>query len=355
MKIQFDKPPGSAQENNGLSVRYAAAKRKVPRWRWYLLLAMVLTPPAYLLTRFMVAYWWETTPAIVMTEQVVVRARAAGRVAQIAATGALVRAGEPVMAMESAALPRQPSPTLSTPPAAMDDPRTSITAVATRQAMFNEALRLAQSQLALQQERLRTMQALRAEGAATRQELDNARIQELQARAVTNRAQADASENRTLLARAQSREPTAALPRDAQPPDVATPTEVADVTAPFDALVVRQFVHQGEWVERGADVAVLQGPAPAMIHTYLPPDQARYAQVGRQATLRFMDGGRIRAEVVDVVAEAERTPAERTSPLTPRMPSIVARLRPVEPLPPSYRIHYVPLDVRFDWVWAWPL
>ena len=354
MKIQFDKPPGSAQENNGLSVRYAAAKRKVPRWRWYLLLAMVLTPPAYLLTRFMVAYWWETTPAIVMTEQVVVRARAAGRVAQIAATGALVRAGEPVMAMESAALPRQPSPTLSTPPAAMDDPRTSITAVATRQAMFNEALRLAQSQLALQQERLRTMQALRAEGAATRQELDNARIQELQARAVTNRAQADASENRTLLARAQ-REPTAALPRDAQPPDVATPTEVADVTAPFDALVVRQFVHQGEWVERGADVAVLQGPAPAMIHTYLPPDQARYAQVGRQATLRFMDGGRIRAEVVDVVAEAERTPAERTSPLTPRMPSIVARLRPVEPLPPSYRIHYVPLDVRFDWVWAWPL
>ena len=69
----------------------------------------------------------------------------------------------------------------------------------------------------------------------------------------------------------------------------------------------------------------------------------------------FMDGGRIRAEVVDVVAEAERTPAERTSPLTPRMPSIVARLRPVEPLPPAYRIHQLPLDVRFDWVWSWPL
>ena len=91
------------------------------------------------------------------------------------------------------------------------------------------------------------------------------------------------------------------------------------------------------------------------VHTYLPPDQARYAQVGRLATLRFMDGGRIRAEVVDVVAEAERTPAERTSPLTPRMPSIVARLRPVEPLPPAYRIHQLPLDVRFDWVWSWPL
>lgn len=33
----------------------------------------------------------------------------------------------------------------------------------------------------------------------------------------------------------------------------------------------------------------------------------------------------------------------------------VARLRPVEPLPPAYRIHQLPLDVRFDWVWSWPL
>ena len=198
------------------------------------------------------------------------------------------------------------------------------------------------------------MQALQAQGAATRQELDNARLQELQARAVVNRAQADASENRALLAREQSKGPAVALAKEAQLSVAAIPTDGTDVTAPFDARVVRQLVHQGEWVERGADVAVLQGPAPAMVHTYLPPDKARYAQVGRQATLRFMDGGRIRAEVVDVVAEAERTPAERTSPLTPRMPSIVARLRPVEPLPTSYRIHQLPLDVRFDWVWAWP-
>ena len=101
MKIQFDKPPGSAQETNGLFVRYAASKRKVPRWRWYLLLAMVLTPPGYLLTRFMVAYWWETAPAVVITEQVVVRAREAGRVTQIADIGALVRAGQPVIALDT--------------------------------------------------------------------------------------------------------------------------------------------------------------------------------------------------------------------------------------------------------------
>lgn len=353
MKIQFDKPPGSTQESNGLSVRYAAAKRKVPRWRWYLLLAMVLTPPGYLLTRFMVAYWWETAPAIVVTEQVVARARAAGRVTHIAKMGAVVRAGQPVIAVETATGATQTPSSTFTPTPAGDTSRTSIGVFISRQATLDEALRLAQSQLALQQEHLRTMQALRTQGAATQQELDNARTQELQARANANRARAEVNENRSLLARERIAE-HAAAPNRGIPSVVALPSDDADIKAPFDVVVVRQFVHLGEWVERGVDVAVLQGPAPAMIHTYLPPDKARYAQVGRLATLRFMDGGRVRAEVVDVVAESERTPAERTSPLTPRMPSIVARLRPVEPLPSAYRIHQLPLDVRFDWVWSWP-
>jgi multidrug resistance efflux pump len=319
-----------------------------------LLLAMVLTPPGYLLTRFMVPYWWETAPAVVITEQVVVRAREAGRVTHISEMGAVVRAGQPVIAVETATGATQvPSSTsTSTPPS--DASRTSREAFVSRQATLDEALRLAQSQLALQQEHLRAMQALRAQGAATRQEVDNARTLELQARAHANRARAEASENRALLARDRITE-HAAAPHGGAPSAAVLPSDDADIKAPFDVVVVRQFVHVGEWVERGADVAVLQGPAPAMINTYLPPDKARYAQVGRQATLRFMDGGRVRAEVVDVVAEAERTPAERTSPLTPRMPSIVARLRPVEPLPPAYRIHQLPLDVRFDWVWSWPL
>lgn len=329
MKIQFDKPPGSPQETNGLPVRYAAAKRQVPRWRWYLLLAMVLTPPAYFLARFMVTYWWETAPAMVMTEQVVVRASEPGRVTHIADIGAQVRAGQTVIAMQR--------PAGAPPPAPTED-------FVSRQAALDEDLRLAQRQLTLQQERLRTMQALRAQGAATRQEVDAAVAQELQARVDVNRARVDASDNLARLTRERITAQAALSAQGTQ----------SDIKAPFDVMVVRQLVHQGEWVEQSADLVVLQGPAAVTIHTYLSPDKARYAQVGRHATLHFMDGGRFRAEVVDVVAEAERTPAERTSPLTPRMPSIVARLRPLEPLPPAYRIHQLPLDVRFDRVWAWP-
>ena len=93
MKINFDAPPTSAQETNGLEVRYAAAKRRVPRWRWYLLLAMVLVAPAYLLVRFGIAYWWVSTPAQVVLEQATLRAPAAGRVAFVAAPGAPLEPG----------------------------------------------------------------------------------------------------------------------------------------------------------------------------------------------------------------------------------------------------------------------
>ena len=78
MKIQFDMPPASAQQSNGVAVKYAAAKRNVPRWRWYLLLALVILPPAYFAFRFAMAFWWETAPALVQVERAVVRAGVAG-------------------------------------------------------------------------------------------------------------------------------------------------------------------------------------------------------------------------------------------------------------------------------------
>lgn len=344
MKIQFDTPPSSARETNGLAVRYAAAKRQVPRWRWYLLLAMVLVLPAYLLIRFSIAYWWETTPAQVTVEQITLRAPAAGRVARIAEAGATVQPGQPLMELEAPA-GETPTPPIPVPAATTAE---SQPGQAARQAMLAEAQRLAQSRLAIQQERLQAMQKLREQGAATRQEVDNLRFQELQAQADLSRARADVREHQALLER-ERRQALAPLPT---PPDMAQtpPTPAATAVAPFAATVVRPLVRNGEWITPGTEIAVLQGQEEPLVLAYLPAEMARYAQVGRQATLRFMDGGRARARVVSLVTEAQSPPADRVSPLTPRTPSIVVRLQALEPLPAAYRIHQLPLDVRFDWV-----
>jgi multidrug resistance efflux pump len=208
------------------------------------------------------------------------------------------------------------------------------------------------------------LQSLRAEGAATRGEVDGAQAQFLQTQAEVSRTKAAAQETRLAIAQARMAVASASpVPVNAgakqetagsQTDIAASATSRASRTpAPFDLTVVRQLVRSGEHVEAGTDIAVVQSTAsPPLVHAYLPPSQAKYAQPGRLATLHFMDGHRVRAEVQDVISEAERTPAERVSPLTPRMPSIVVRLRPQEPLPAHYRIHHLPLDVRFDWVWG---
>ena len=351
MKINFDAPPTSAQETNGLQVRYAAAKRRVPRWRWYLLLAMVLTAPAYLLVRFSVAYWWESTPAQVMLERLTLRAPAAGRVAFVAVTGTSLDAGQPLMELEQT----PPAPAAPPLPAHSAELGRQAQAQAARLALLTEAERLANDRLAIQQERLRTMQDLHHQGAATRQEVDNLRFQALQAQADVSRARADLREHRALMSRERTQ--AALAPTPSRTPDGASATNAQSaqtpaVVAPFDATVVQALVRQGDGVAQGADIAVLQRRAEPSVHAYLPPDKARYAEVGRMATLHFMDGSKARAKVVELMVEAQSPPADRVSPLTPRTPSIVVRLQALEPLPAAYHIHQLPLDVRFDWVAA---
>jgi multidrug resistance efflux pump len=357
VKIQFDVPPESAQETNGLAVRYAASKRKVPRWRWYLLLAMVLLPPAYLLTRFGVAYWWETTPAQVMIEQVTVRAPSVGRVVRIAQVGETLQPGQPVAELEAPAKEKmvQPLPLVAPAPAPAPAPTKLLQNQHARQTMLNEAHQLAQDQLAIQQARLQRMQDLWNQGAATRQEVDNARLQALQAQVEVSRARADIREHRTLLV--QERMPTEtqapSAPNLAAKPEATAPSPVPATTAvasPAGAKVLRTLVHKGDWVAPGTDIAVVQTNAEPLVYAYLPAKEARYAQLGREATLRFMDGGRVRAKVVGLAPEVQGTPADRVSPLTPRTTSIVVRLQAVTPLPESYHIQQLPLDVRFDWV-----
>ena len=115
MKIQFDMPPASAQQSNGVAVKYAAARRNVPRWRWYLLLVLVILPPAYFAARFAMAFWWETAPALVQIERAVVRAGVAGWVAAVPKEGERIEQGQRLFTIQPSAAPA-PEPTAATPP-----------------------------------------------------------------------------------------------------------------------------------------------------------------------------------------------------------------------------------------------
>jgi multidrug resistance efflux pump len=339
MKIRFDVPPAAGQDPSGVAVRYAAARRQVPRWRWYLLLALVLAAPAYLALRFVAGMVWAQVPAVVVLEQSVVRVPAAGVLAQVPAVGAQIAAGDVVLQMQPPAVTPAPQPPA---PAAMPAPAGPALA---REAGLRDAVALAAQQWRLHQERLARIEALAAQAAATLPEVEAARIQALQAQGALERSRGELAEH-LAVERARRLLP-AALPAAAA---VAAPPAAA-VRAPFEARVAQVFVHAGEWQPAGADAVLLQSTAPALVQAYVDPARAARVQPGRRASLRFADGSRAPAEVVAIVAHAERVPAERVSPLAPRMPALLVKLRPLQPLPERLRIHALPLDVRFEGVW----
>lgn len=330
MKIRFDAPPGAGQDPSGLAVRYAAAKRQVPRWRWYLLLALVLAAPLYLAARFLGGLLFAQVPASVVLEQSVVRVPQGGLIEYVPAPGQALAAGAPVLRMRGPAASAPARPAM--PPSVGQ----------ARERMLREAVALAERQWRLRRERLARIETLQAQGAATRPEVEAARAQALQAQADLNRARGELAEHREALA-AQAQ---AVVPPPAQAAVVAPVVHAA-----FDAQVARVYVHVGEWHPAGAEAVLLQSAGPAQVQAYLDPSQARRAQPGRRVTLRFADGHRTVAEVVEIVPLVERLPAERVSPLSPRTASLLVQLRPLEPLPARHRIHGLPLDVQFGLWW----
>jgi multidrug resistance efflux pump len=336
MKIKFELPPAAANQSNGLAVRYATAKRSVPRWRWNLLLAAVLLVPAYFLVRVAIATWWTSAPGVVLLEPVTIKAGAAGRVESIGAAGQQVRQGEAVATVRpQVAEAERPVPVRATP---APDPTPAAQLAGAR-----AALSLARQQADLSRERLASVQALYADAAATAGELSGARSQLLQAEAAVARAEADLEGMHVAASR--------------QPVTAPAPVRAAEASVPFApsapvaGAVLRPLVRVGDIVGPGTDLLQLVPDRPPVVRAYVEPSQSRYAEVGHRATLRFFDGTRIGASVIAIEPEAARVPTERVSPLAPATQSILVELAPDQPLPQRYRINQLPLDVRFDHVW----
>ncbi|MET0982508.1 MAG: HlyD family efflux transporter periplasmic adaptor subunit [Telluria sp.] len=334
MKIDFASAPAAANLANGLSVAYAPAKRHLAKWRWRLLVLLVLSPLLVFLGRLLYGAVWADMPGFVIMEQTIVKAPLAGRLVRAPQAGTQVRAGELIAVLSNDLLENEHRLLLArrervleyVEPPVLRPPRiAALRAVVTHRRQQYEALR-----------------NLMAGGAATSAEV---------AASYAQLAQAE-GELKTLEQEyaAALRQPRPPLP----PPPPARLVEVEarlqslQLKAPASGIVAQVFANKGEWINENAEVVDIRLDRPARVEVFVEPSWARYATVGRRATIHFLDGYTHRAQVREVKRSAQRLPADRANPLTVRHHSIIAMLEPSGPLPERDRIHVLPVHVQFD-------
>jgi HlyD family secretion protein len=357
MKVRFNTPPTEAVESNGLPLRYAAAKRHVPRLRWYFLVALVATPLLYFSSNIFLAAIWDSSPGFVVLNEVVVRAEVSGLVHTLLREGAAVSADKPLAhlrmptSVEGAGYTNTTEPVTAKEVADGRPTPEEMEGVRARINQANAVLPLVREQVAVAARRRTAIEQLVLQGAATAAEQAQAQGQWAVAEADRLRAEAELGSARLALQNLKAR---IATPSGRSASSVASlstglnGTFLRELRAPIAGNQLHWLAHDGEWVAAGSDVAVIYLPDEPVIRVYISPADMPDARVGVHTELEFMDGGRIPATVVRIGTEAARIPPERVGPLATRMQSVVADLKPDTPLPAQYRINSLPLDVRFS-------
>ncbi|MDR0996292.1 MAG: HlyD family efflux transporter periplasmic adaptor subunit [Zoogloeaceae bacterium] len=313
MKIQCDTPPVSAELSNGVPVHYDAGKRPLARWRWWLLLCLVLCLPTFLLLHLGLGFFMQEAPAIVMLTEVPVSAPIVGEVQVIVDEGETVQKNDVLARL-------------------VPERALSLSAPDSGQTPEAQAVAAAQTRLDLLQTRSGELSRLQAQGAATRQEVEAAEEEALQAQvglAALKMQQKSAAEKRLIDSMG------------------------IVLRAPVAGRVGHRYAQVEQWVQAGDDLLLLETPDAPWIEVFLPPDEMDFAAVGQKATLVFMDGTKLPGVVEDVLPEAQRLPADRRSPSASPTSAIALRVRPLSPLPENLRVHHLPLDVRFERAWPW--
>lgn len=357
MKIQFDTPPASAVVSNGIPVKYDNVKRKVPRWRWFLVLGIVLLIPAYFTYKAVSTAVLRVSPGMVVIDQMVMRTPITGQVEKVAEEGQAANEGASVVRVVQKQV-SAPHAGTTGQAAAMSSSAEQAYAAQRRelqgqQKALQSSLQAARERVSLMQGRVQQMDELFRAGAATRQEVDGARMQVLQARADMGSTQREilaASQQQSAL-QLQAVKDAAATRQAAGLVPAGSITPAADLVAPVPSQVVRSFVKAGEWVVAGDELVVLQTRREPWVQAYLTPQHLKYARKGQKATLLFMDGKKVPAEVEEVLSETQRIPPERVGPMEEQGAAVVVKLRPLEALPAESRVNRLPIDVRFPESW----
>ena len=209
----------------------------------------------------------------------------------------------------------------------------------------------AQQEARLPGERLKQMEFLHAQAAATTAEVEQARNQWLVARDREARVERDLATAMLTIAATTASQLTATCEHDAiRSPDKAHAALVPHdgrYVAPRTGKVLGVYTREGDFVAKGSALLAMALQDDGDVTAFLNPKHVEHAETGSRATVIFPDGMRLKATVVRLEGFAQRPPPEAPEVLGLRRVSVVVKLHCLEPIPARDAVSGLPVTVRF--------
>ncbi len=350
MKINFDEnKQRNPQREREMKVPYAPAKRKTARFRWYLILLIVSSPLLYFLGKMLYLLFVINAPGYVTLNKIPVNASVAGVVAKIAVKpGEMVEQGDPLIILNDLRLDQREK-VLQAEFQALNIPSSAVSF--SDETVLRDRIDIAERMVAYQKKRLQQFRYLFQQGAATQAELDEANSRYNQVRLTYGQAVIQFTEWKDKINREASTPSIHTNVRNAQ-----IEAELLTIQKQRAALsyystgkfkVLDIFVQEGEALSPGSNMLLLGDLEDTVITCYLAPRYIRYSRTGTKATLKFSDGRKGLATVINDANLTQRLPGDLASPIGNRDLQLVVQLVPDQPLPPRYLIDGLPVSIRF--------
>lgn len=332
MKINFRSPKEQhPTQDNGMQVLYAPGKRLAFRLRWYLIVLLILIPPAWLAGRYGLAMLRVEAPALVRLPTIEVRALQPGQVAAInVQPGDHVQAGSALLQMDNPEwrlrlnLLQGEQQAVASAPANLETQNRQVL-----QALVERAA-----------ERVRNVRALVARQAATRGELIEAQ------NALDSREAERLAWERSLSGGNESQRYQHQQQLEAR--WLSDRLQQMRISAPEAGRVAEVITADGENVGPGTLLMRLERNGPAQLWVYLDPKDVEHATPGSRLQVRLPDGSEVGATVISPAESANPLPSDLRKPFSSPTRGLMVPASFDQPLAETWRVDSLPVSVRFS-------
>ena len=356
MKIRFSSQKRQPSDvSQGMKVPYAPGRRGVFQWRWYLILAAVASPFAYLIFTMLYPLVVVTAPGFISLEKQTITASSTGVVDRISVrVGDRVEEGQLLLQLADPKLEQRIQAVRSS--LANFDTASLPSGTGTGRLLphelelYREQLNHAERAATRHQQRLAVVRQLFSQGAATVAEVNAVQVQldGVEHTLIQARLDLNAASTKYMSGLGEQIEPDQERKAlEEQLEQLQRQQQQLTLRALRAGTILDLPVDKGKVVAPGEPLALLGTRDRPYIVAYLQPEAVTIAEPGRGATVSIPGGPSVEARVRTLPTQARRLPADFSSVIGTRDIMVLVILDFLEPLPVERSVEGLPVDVRF--------